>query len=138
MATPDGWTKQTEETPLSQEIAEIEAGRRPANFSPPAQIRRGSALLLLIGVVLLTLGRLILWHGPATSQFVAFLLGGVTLYTAFALVQLLFGAAINELYQSFWVIPGARKAQYLAMIVCTLALLCLFCILLFPGIGDKI
>lgn len=110
----------------------------PFQPTPAGEMRRGSAIMLLVCVVIFGIGRLFFWHGKATSSLPAIVLFFLLMYTIFGFVQLLFGASFNEYSQNFMRATGRQRLLCIAMLVLTLALLVPLCGFLMPGIWDKI
>lgn len=115
-----------------------EDGPSPSPTAPSAATRRGSALLTVIGAVLLALGHHFFWHGADTPQIAALLLFLLSVFTIFQFIQLLTGVPFGELYRNFWSLSAKQKALYIGMIAAMLALLWPFCGSLFPDIESKL
>lgn len=106
-------------------------------LSPPAEIRRGAVLLLLICAVLLAMERAVFWRSKVTSELAAFVLFFLSMYLSFGFAQLVIGVSINEVYKNFRRTTGRQKLFYFLTIALSLSMLWLLCAFLFPGIENK-
>lgn len=119
-------------------VKEREADMPLFKLSPPSEIRRGGALLLLICALLLAIGRVAFWHGKATSELAAFVLYLLAMYLSFGLAQFVVGVSINEVYRNFHRTTGRQKLFYFLTIALSLSLLWPLCSFLLPGIEHKL